>query len=195
MKVAREKARKNRDLVIETAARLLRERGLQGVGLAEIMKAAGLTHGGFYRNFTSKEDLTTQASAHAALGVKAATLAALDESSDDPFRTLVKTYVSQAHRDNPGSGCILPALTSDTARKDNPELRAVFTAVIQDYLVQLTRLSAALPEVHGARHPGAVLSEMVGAVILSRVVPEEMADALMGAVVSDLVGMPKPADR
>lgn len=60
-------------MVIETAARLLRERGLQGISLADIMQAAGLTHGGFYGHFSSKDDLTTQASAQAAASMKAAT--------------------------------------------------------------------------------------------------------------------------
>lgn len=195
MKVLREKSRKNRELVIENAARLLREHGLQGVSLADIMMAAGLTHGGFYRHFTSKEELTTQASARAAASMKAATRAALADSSDPAFQALVKTYVSRAHRDNPGTGCILPTLATDTARNDNPDLRAVFAAVVQDYLDQLAKLASAMPDAPFPRHPGAVLAEMVGAIILSRVVPDNMANVLLAAVVGDLVGTPMVADE
>ncbi|HVI90733.1 MAG TPA: TetR/AcrR family transcriptional regulator [Dongiaceae bacterium] len=189
--MSREKARENLELVIETAARLLRERGLEGIGVVDIMKAAGLTHGGFYRNFTSKDDLATQASGRAASSMKATMIAGLAQSPDEPFRALVECYVSQGHRENPGAGCILPALAADAARRDNPALRALFTAVIQDYLDQLAKLASAMPEALRERHPSAILSEMVGAVILSRVVvDDEMADLLMGAVVTDIVGAP-----
>jgi TetR/AcrR family transcriptional regulator, transcriptional repressor for nem operon len=90
LKVAREKARNNRHLVIETAAGLLRERGLQGASVADIMQAEGLIHGGFYRNFTSKEDLARQASRHAAANTKARVDASL-VVSPDAFRTLIET--------------------------------------------------------------------------------------------------------
>ncbi|CAN7665222.1 TetR/AcrR family transcriptional regulator [Pararhizobium sp. LjRoot238] len=109
MRVSREKAQENRELVIETAARLLRERGFEGIGIADIMEAAGLTHGGFYRNFASKDDLATLASARAAETMKATMIARLGQSPGEPFRALVEHYISRAHHDDRGSGCILPA--------------------------------------------------------------------------------------
>lgn len=193
MRVSREKAQQNREQVIETAARLLRERGFEGIGVADIMKAAGLTHGGFYRNFTSKDDLATQATERAASTMRAAMSAGLAQFPDEPFRALVEHYVSQNHRENLGSGCILPALATDAARRDNPALQAVFAAVIQDYLDQLAKLAPTMPETARARHPGAILAEMVGAIILSRVADDEMADLLMDAVVADIVGAPARA--
>ena len=71
MRVSREKALENREQIVETAARLLRKHGFDGIGVADIMKAAGLTHGGFYRNFASKNDLAVKASEHAITGTKA----------------------------------------------------------------------------------------------------------------------------
>jgi TetR/AcrR family transcriptional repressor of nem operon len=193
MKVSREKAQENRELVIDTASRLLRERGLDGTSVIDIMKAAGLTHGGFYRNFTSKDDLATQASERAALKTKEVIVAGLAQIPDEPFRVLVEHYVSRRHRDDPGSGCILPALAVDAARCGYPALRALFTAVIQDYLDQLAKLASTTSGTARNRHPGAILSEMVGAVILSRVIAdEEMANLLMGAVVADIAGGPRP---
>jgi TetR/AcrR family transcriptional repressor of nem operon len=198
LKVTREMAQKNRDLVIDTAARLLRERGPQGTSLADIMTAAGLTHGGFYRNFASKEDLARQAGLHAAASMKAAVLAGLKESPN-PLHSLIETYVSRAHRDNPGAGCILPALATDAARSDDPHLRALFTTVIRDYLDQLADLASRLPggvesDAPVRRHPAALLSEMVGAVILSRVVTDgDIADLLIAAVTADIVGSPGEA--
>lgn len=192
MRVSREKAQENRERVVETAARLLRERGYDGIGVADLMEAAGLTHGGFYRNFASKDDLIAQASASAASTIKATTVAGLAQVPDEPFRTLVEHYVSQDHCDNPGAGCILPTLASDAARRDDPALRAVFTGVIHDYLDQLANLAPTMPEASRQRHPAAILSEMVGAVVLSRVMTDdEMANRLMDAVVTDIAGAPE----
>jgi TetR/AcrR family transcriptional repressor of nem operon len=92
MRVSREKAKENRELVIDTAAQLLRERGFDGIGVADIMKAARLTQGGFYRNFTSKAYLAPLASECAAATMKTTRLG---QSLDEPFRALVEHYVSQ----------------------------------------------------------------------------------------------------
>jgi TetR/AcrR family transcriptional regulator, transcriptional repressor for nem operon len=188
MKVTRQKARNNRDLVVDTAARLLRERGLQATSVAEIMRAAGLTHGGFYRNFTSKEDLARQASAHAAARMAAGVAAHLAESSD-PLRSLIEIYVSRTHRDNPGDGCVLPSLAADPACRSDPDLRVQFGAVIQGYLAHLAKVAPAMPATTASRDPAAILSEMVGAIVLSRAVSDgEIADRLVAAVTADIVG-------
>ncbi|MGY4290137.1 TetR/AcrR family transcriptional repressor of nem operon [Bradyrhizobium sp. LM2.7] len=190
MRVSREKAQENREQIIETAARLLREHGFDGIGVADIMKAAGLTHGGFYRNFASKDDLAVKASEHA----MADTIALLknglaQQQPQDPLRAVIESYVSSAHRDDPGSGCILPALAADAARRDDPALRAVFITAIQYYLDQIAKLSSASPRAAGSRHPAAILSEMVGAVILSRVIANDpLAESLVAAVVADIAG-------
>jgi TetR/AcrR family transcriptional repressor of nem operon len=190
MRVSREKALENREQTIGTAARLLRKHGFDGIGVADIMKAAGLTHGGFYRNFASKDDLAVKASERAIADTIALLKDGLAQQPDDPFRTLVERYVSSTHRDDPGSGCILPALAADAARSDDPALRAVFVTAIQFYLEQIANLSSATSRA-GSRHPAAILSEMVGAVILSRVIGDApLAEALVDAVVADLAGAP-----
>jgi TetR/AcrR family transcriptional repressor of nem operon len=192
MRVSRERAIENRKQVIETAARLLRKHGFEGIGLGDIMKAAGLTHGGFYRNFTSKDDLTVKASEYAIADTKALLKNELAQQPQDPLRALIERYVSSAHRDDPGSGCILPALAADAARRDDPALRAVFNTAIQDYLDEIATLLLAAPKAAGSRHPAAILSEMVGAVILSRVIADApRVDSLIAAVVADIAG-PSP---
>jgi TetR/AcrR family transcriptional regulator, transcriptional repressor for nem operon len=191
MRVSREKALENREQIIETAARLLRTHGFDGIGVADIMKAAGLTHGGFYRNFASKDDLAVKASEHAIADTKALLKDGLAQQPKDPFRELIERYVSSAHRDDPGSGCILPALAADAARRDDPALRAVFVTAIQYYLDQIAKLSSAPPGAAGGRHPAAILSEMVGAVILSRVIADDpLTESLIAAVVADIAGPP-----
>jgi len=189
MKVSREKVLENREQVIETAARLLREHGFDGIGVADIMKAAGLTHGGFYRNFASKDELAIKASEHAIANTIALLRNGLAQQPQDPFRALIEGYVSSAHRDDPGSGCILPALAADAARRNDPALRSVFVAAIQYYLDQISALASAAPRAVGNRHPAAILSEMVGAVTLSRVIADNpLAESLMAAVVADIAG-------
>ncbi|TYO66125.1 TetR/AcrR family transcriptional regulator [Bradyrhizobium hipponense] len=192
MRVSREKAQENRKQIIEAAARLLREHGFDGIGVADIMKAAGLTHGGFYRNFASKDDLAVKASEHAIADRMALLKNGLaQQQPQDPLRAVVESYLSSAHRDDPGSGCILPALAADAARRDDPALRAVFITTIQYYLDQIAKLSSASPRA-GSRHPAAILSEMVGAVILSRVIANDpLAESLVAAVVADIAG-PSP---
>ena len=189
MRVSREKALESREQVIGTAARLLRERGFDGIGVADIMKAAGMTHGGFYRHFESKDDLAVRASERAIADTKAVIVDELSKGPQDPLRVLIERYVSSSHRNDPGSGCILPALAADAARRDDPQLRQVFTANIQEYLDQLGILLAARPAATGVRSPAAILAEMVGAVILSRVMSDEtLAASLMADVVDDIVG-------
>ena len=92
MRVSREKALENREQIIETAARLLREHGFDGIGVADIMKAAGLTHGGFYRNFASKDDLAVKASERAIADTTALLKDGLAQQPKDPFRELVERY-------------------------------------------------------------------------------------------------------
>src|SRR3954467_15820345 len=170
MRVTREQAAANREKIVEVASTLFRKHGFDGIGVADIMKAAGLTHGGFYRNFASKDDLAVKASERAIADTTALLKDGLAQQPKDPFRELIERYVSSAHRDDPGSGCILPALAVDAARSDDPALRAVFITAIQGYLDLITRLSSAPPRAAGSRHPAAILSEMIGAVILSRVI-------------------------
>jgi TetR/AcrR family transcriptional regulator, transcriptional repressor for nem operon len=194
MRVSQEKALKNREQTIETAARLLRKHGFDGIGVADIMKAAGLTHGGFYRNFASKDDLAVKASERAIADTIMLLKNGLAQQRQNPFRALIERYVSSAHRDDPGSGCILPALAADAARRDDPALRAIFTTAIQYYLEQISELSSATPRAAG-RHPAAILSEMVGAVILSRVIADApLAESLIAAVVADIAG-PSPDNK
>ena len=124
-RVSQAQAQQNRDRVVDEAARLFRERGVQGVGVADLMAAAGLTHGGFYKRFTSKEALVAEATGRA-FGELRERLAALDERHPgDPAgarRELLDYYFSPAHRDHAGQGCPATAFGGDLAREapDSP---------------------------------------------------------------------------
>lgn len=162
MRVSQEQMRENRRRILDEASRLFRDKGFDAVGVAEVMKAAGLTHGGFYGHFTSKEDLMAQAITHATGEVA-------DRGSDlDGF---LGAYLSPAHRDNPGDGCPMAALASDVRHRP-AEARAAMTAGVR---AQIERVAQALPETadpHRRREAIGVYSALLGALILSRAVDD-----------------------
>jgi TetR/AcrR family transcriptional repressor of nem operon len=157
MKVSRTQVAENRRKILEAAGRLFRERGFDGVTVAEIMRAAGLTHGGFYGYFTSKDELIAHALAEALSSSQPAT----------DLAAYVAAYLSPEHMTDLAGGCAVAALASETVRQ-SPEARAAMTAALRG---QIERLSAAAPgEDPAARRRAAVgaWAAMVGAVTLAR---------------------------
>ena len=122
VRVTRKQAAANREKVLDVAGTLFRERGFEGIGVADIMKRAGLTHGGFYGQFASKDDLAAETTARV-LG-RAGWQERLTGKPDPAFREVVRAYLSPRHRDDPGTGCLLAALGSDTARQPRAVRRA-----------------------------------------------------------------------
>ncbi|HEX3501354.1 MAG TPA: helix-turn-helix domain-containing protein, partial [Stellaceae bacterium] len=132
MRVTKEKAAENRERIVAAASRLFREKGFDGVGLDAIMQRAGLTHGGFYRHFGSKDELAAEAVSRG-LAVAAARQDAYPSLAD-----LVAGYLSPAHRDNCGGGCVVAALGPDIARQ-GPAVRRRLTAYIREQFDRLAR--------------------------------------------------------
>src|SRR5438046_7832753 len=102
MKVSREQAAQNRERIVEAAAQLFRERGFDGVGVADLMREAGLTHGGFYGHFSSKADLIAEASACALTRSLALWSELAARASGDPLSAIAGVYLTSRHRENPG---------------------------------------------------------------------------------------------
>ena len=102
MKVTREQAVRNRERIVETAAQRFRERGFEGIGVADLMKEAGLTHGGFYGHFSSKEDLIAEASDRALMGSLALFTKVAERAPADPLPAIASAYLTSRHRDKPG---------------------------------------------------------------------------------------------
>src|ERR1700743_2622099 len=125
MRVSREQAAASRERIIDAAAALFRAKGFAGIGVADIMKAADLTHGGFYGHFASKDDLIAQASARSLQHSPEAARKMVARSSDDALPALLDHYVSSRHRDDPAHGCAFAALGNDAARCGKP-LRTAF---------------------------------------------------------------------
>lgn len=167
MKVSREQAAENRARVLEVAGRLFREKGFDGIAVAEIMKGAGLTHGGFYNQFGSKDDLAAEACAQV-LAAAAARWRKLGEG-DDPLGALVNSYLSVRHRDGPGKGCAIPALAADAVRQP-ASIRAAFTKGLNDFIAILATFVPGRSAAARREKALATMSGMVGAMVLARAV-------------------------
>ena len=173
MKVSKAQAAENREGIVDAAARLYRQKGLEGVGVAEITRDAGLTHGGLYRHFESKDALAREACLRAfewtitpldGLGGPDAGESAV---STDRLHALVQGYLSADHRDHPGDGCPAAALAADAARA-GPEMSEVFAQGVER---NIERLMEVLPGDDAATRriqTIVTLSSMVGALVLAR---------------------------
>jgi TetR/AcrR family transcriptional regulator, transcriptional repressor for nem operon len=175
MRVTREKAAENREKIVATAARLFRENGFDGVGLDAIMESAGLTHGGFYRHFRSKDDLAAEAVAHG-LATSARRQAALPS-----LEALVSGYLSPEHRVNRGNGCVIAALGSDMTRQGK-HVRRALTAHVRAQIDQLAGWTDGPNAAARRRRAIATLAGMVGALILARAVEDAaLSDEILAA--------------
>lgn len=171
-RVSQEQAKLNRQRVVEVAAALFRERGLHGVGVADIMASAGLTHGGFYGQFASKDALAVEAFD-----------SALGEDRRGALDMLIANYLSVGHVQSPGMGCPLAALANDVAREPTGSpLRARFSHGVRHLVGLLSELSPQGAKERRRQRALAKLSTLVGAVVLARAVDDPgLADELLQA--------------
>jgi TetR/AcrR family transcriptional repressor of nem operon len=162
MKVSREQMAVNRGRILEVASKLFREKGFDAVSVSEVMKAAGLTHGGFYGHFGSKDDLVAETLCHVLSG---------DGGGGGNLRAFLRDYLAPLHRDNAAAGCPTAGLAADV-RHQTPAARAAMTVGLRS---QLNRMMQALPDVDAAEKRRAAIgtwAAMVGAVILARAVDD-----------------------
>ncbi|WP_428032595.1 TetR/AcrR family transcriptional regulator [Ancylobacter sp.] len=162
MKVSREQMAENRRRILDAASVLFRDRGFDAVSVAEVMKVAGLTHGGFYGHFGSKDDLVAQTLVHAL---------AVDAGGNGDFNHYLRTYLSPRHRDNPAAGCPVAGLAA-AIRHQTPAARAAMTEGLRS---QIARIETALPEAPPADRRQAAIGSwaaMIGAVILARAIDD-----------------------
>ncbi|WP_329204124.1 TetR/AcrR family transcriptional regulator [Streptomyces sp. NBC_00683] len=135
-RVSQAQAEENRKRVVDTASRLFREQGAH-VSVADLMKAAGLTHGAFYKQFESKEALVDETTAHAFAELARRHTSGLERNDgqrDAAQQALIDVYLSVAHRDDPADGCPVAALATDIARgSGGDEARRVYTEGVADF--------------------------------------------------------------
>lgn len=192
MRITKAQAQANRAHIVETASTLFRERGYDGVGVAELMSAAGFTHGGFYKHFDSKASLMAEA---ASCGF-AQTLATSQNIGIEDF---VQYYVSRGHRDALGGGCTIAALGSDAARQTEA-VKATFAQGIEDLLALLEGAA----ESSGAADRQALrarvmdtVAHAVGALVLSRACPDNspLADEILKTCRAEILAALAPGDQ
>lgn len=180
MKVTKAQVQENRARIVEVASVLFRERGYDGVGVAELMASAGLTHGGFYKHFKSKADLMAEAAAYSLMQ-------STTQTTGIDVAAFVSHYLSRQHRDAAGDGCTMAALCGDAARQ--PEsIKAVFAAGIERQLAHMENDKRGEGDKLGEnakRETRAmtidVIAHVVGAIILSRSCPNDspLADEIL----------------
>ena len=165
MKVSKERAAENRERILDEAARLFRERGVQGIGVNALGEAAGLTYGSLYSQFGSKDTLLTEA-VERAFSSFAAKFGAIDDAN-----VYINEYLSADHRKNPGSGCAVATIGPEIPRQSRA-VRRTFTEAVKRSMARVARL---LPERSGrVRESDALtmLATLAGAMILARAVDD-----------------------
>ena len=183
MKRTATRKEESHERIVRAAARAIRKHGYEGLGVAQVMKEAGLTHGGFYAHFKSKDDLITQAISHM-FDERAQVFQGCMKGVEpaEALRSFVDVYLSAQHRDRRERGCPLPALSGDLAR-----MPAVARKRFEAGVRRMTDSIADLLNQMGRPAPdelaASVVSEMVGAIVLARAVPsaELSARILEGA--------------
>lgn len=172
MRQSKEEAARTRQRIVETAARLYRQHGLTGIGLAELMGQAGLTHGGFYKHFPSKEALVAEALAFAMEETRQSLQAGLARAAPgEGLKVLVEQYLSEAHRDRPERGCALAALAGEGGRGDGN----VRSALAAGYRRLASLAEQVLPEEGAEPRAGRALvlsAALVGGLLLARAIPD-----------------------
>ena len=195
MKVSRERAAENRERIVEIASRLFRERGFDGIGVADLMKSAGLTHGGFYGHFDSKEDLMAQACARALEGSLSKWRERIEANPDNPLAALAALYLSGAHRDQPGTGCALAALGAEAARHE-PPVRHALTDGLRAFIDLLGGVLPGRSKAARREKALATFAGMVGAVVLARAVDDPaLGEEILQSVSASIAGRPPSAGR
>lgn len=168
MKVTKAQAQENRAHIVGTAAALFRERGYDGVGVADLMAAAGFTHGGFYKHFRSKADLMAEA---AALGI----LQSMESNDGLDLEAFVTRYLSREHRDTRGVGCTIAALCGDAARQSD-DIKVTFAEGLEKSLAAFQREGVAavsLDQNEARAKTISMFAHVVGALVLSRACPDD----------------------
>jgi TetR/AcrR family transcriptional repressor of nem operon len=171
VRVSRAQATENHQTIIAVASCLFRRHGFDGIGLKQLMKGAGLTPGGFYKKFKSKDDLVVQACAKALASGASVWSNVVKQATGDPLKAIVRFYLSDRHRHEIAEGCALAALGADAARSTRV-LRRTFENGIRTHLTVVDEALRSSGKKIDDK-PIVILSTMVGALILSRVVEDQ----------------------
>jgi len=179
----RSDAQRNRERILDEAAKQIRETGLEALSVGKLMQQVDLTHGGFYGHFASRSELIAEALKRALAAGKAQFQASRDPGRARSFATIVKSYLSRTHRDSRSTGCAMAALISDVARADALP-RQVMEQSLEEFIATVAQT---MQDQDDAKAVSAV-SAMIGAIVISRVMTDEKrSDAILRAVRQNLM--------
>lgn len=173
MRRSKEEAAETRRRIVATASEAFRAHGVEGIGISDLMGKLGLTHGGFYRHFESKDQLLAEACRHA-LGQTVSELGAAADRAPQGhgLETALRQYLRPLHRDHPDKGCALAAIGGEVARGDRRS-RIAMTEGYRRLVDTIVRQLPDLPEAEAEERALAIVSGMIGALAMSRLVDDE----------------------
>ena len=196
MRYSREHKLETHARIVKRASVRLREKGAHGVGVADLMKDAGLTHGGFYAHFDSREALVIEAFAYA-MDRSTERWRKLSEQTppDKRFAAIVNAYLTPLHRDDPGHGCAVPTLGAEIAR-ESPKTRKAFAAKLEQLIGMLAEQIPDLPPKAARKQAMAAMGTMMGTLVLSRIAGNgDFSDEILAAGREAVLGRATPAKR
>jgi TetR/AcrR family transcriptional repressor of nem operon len=182
MRYSREHKLETHARIVKKASVRLREKGAHGIGVADLMKDAGLTHGGFYAHFDSREALVIEAFTHA-MDRSTERWRKLAEQTPPEKRLamIVNTYLTPLHRDYLGRGCAVPALGAEIAR-ESPKTRRVFAGRLEQMIEMLAAQIPGVPRKAARKQAVAAIATMMGTLVLARVAGSgDFSDEILGA--------------
>jgi TetR/AcrR family transcriptional regulator, transcriptional repressor for nem operon len=182
MRYSREHKLETHARIVKKASVRLREKGAHGIGVADLMKEAGLTHGGFYAHFDSRDALVIEAFAYA-MDRSTERWRKLAEATPPEKRlaAIVDSYLTTVHRDDPGHGCAVPTLGAEIAR-ESPKTRKAFAAKLAQMIEMLADQIPEVPRKTARKQAMAAVATMMGTLVLSRIAGSgEFSDEILGA--------------
>jgi TetR/AcrR family transcriptional repressor of nem operon len=194
MRYSKEHKQETHSRIVKRAAVLLREKGAHGVGVADLMKEAGLTHGGFYAHFDSREALVIEAFGYAMdRATERWRQVAAQTPPDKRLVTIIDSYLSALHRDDPGHGCTIPTLGAEIAR-ESPKTRKAFAGKLDQMLDVVAEQMGDVPRKTARKQAMATLATMAGTLVLARIAGNgELSDDILAAGREAALGHAAPA--
>jgi TetR/AcrR family transcriptional regulator, transcriptional repressor for nem operon len=182
MRYSKEHKQETHARIVRKASVRLREKGAHGIGVADLMKEAGLTHGGFYAHFDSREALLIEAFAFAMdRSMEYWRKATAETSPEKRLAMIVDSYLTASHRDDPGRGCAVPTLGAEIAR-ESPKARKAFAAKLEQMIDMIAEQLIDLPPKAARKQAAVTLATMMGTLVLSRIAGNgEFSDDILAA--------------
>ncbi len=182
--------------IVKKASVRLREKGAHGIGVADLMKDAGLTHGGFYAHFDSRDALVIEAFTHAMDRSTAKWRKLSDETPvEKRLSKIVNSYLAPVHRDDPGQGCAVPALAAEIAR-ESAKTRRVFSGRMEQMIDMLADQFQGVPRKAARQQAMAALATMMGSLVMARVAgTSEFSDEILKSGRDAVLGRASPAKK